>query len=292
MSKSMADPIFGASNAPSSGRFVSARMQAAAQFGARAAMAAALSALAACAQAPSKAELTLMSRSENKPLLPATRAERDAIEAKDLLSQAAFWGAEYDKSPTDYEASLKLARVLRGIGSIKRAQEVASQALTSHPADVELTLVYAQTCLDLGRPDSAVGPLARVESAALTDWRILSLVGVTMDQLDRHSDAQDYYRKALALAPDNVHILSNLALSYTLEGKPKLAEETLRKAVALNGMDERVRQNLVLVLGVQGKFSEAEAAVSPGTPKDLTEANVAYFRSLLTPARKWDALKR
>ena len=50
---------------------------------------------------------------------------------QDLLTQAKFWAAEYDKNPNEYEASLKYARVLRAIGSAPRAAEVA--AAGAHP---------------------------------------------------------------------------------------------------------------------------------------------------------------
>ncbi len=236
-------------------------------------------------------EQALVDTSQTHSILPATREERDTIDAQDLLTQATFWGKEYDKNPNEYEASLKLARVLRAIGSTQRATEVASQALNLKQGDVDLTLIYAQASLDQGRPDQAATALAKAEGAGLKDWRMMSIIGVTMDQMDQHAAAQDYYRKALALSPDNPKILSNLGLSYALDAKPKLAEETLRKAASLSDIDPRVQENLALVLGVQGKFDEAEKAVSGDMPKELVDSNAKYFRTLLTPARSWDNLR-
>jgi Flp pilus assembly protein TadD len=248
--------------------------------------------LAACVTAPKPTaqEIALIDDAA-RPILPATRAERDAAERQDLLTQATFWGKEYEKNPNDYEAALKFARTLRGIGSSQRAAEVANQALTLKQADVELTLVYAQASLDQGKAEDAAMALARAEAAGQNDWRMLSIIGVTMDTLDEHTPAQDYYRRALALSPDNPKILSNLALSYALEGKPALAEQTLRDAAALPDADARVRHNLMLVLGVQGKFDEAEKLVSSDTPKLLIESNREYFRAMLSPARTWDTLR-
>jgi Flp pilus assembly protein TadD len=248
-------------------------------------------ALSGCAgaQKPTPQEKALVSAAEAKSILPATQEERDAADRMDLLSQATFWGKEYDKNPNDYETALKLARVLRAIGSSQRATEVASQALNLKQGDVELSLVFAQASLDEGRPQDAATVLAQAEAAGKNDWRMMSIIGVTMDQLDQHAPAQDYYRKALALSPNNPKVLSNLGLSYALANKPALAEETLRKAAAEDA-DARVHQNLALVLGVQGKFAEAEKAVSPDTPKELVDSNAAYFHALLTPARKWDSV--
>ncbi len=247
--------------------------------------------LSACASAPTATEQAIAKDIQAKSIIPASRAERDAADRQDLLNQAKFWGAEYDKNPNDYETSLKFARVLRAMGSSQRSSEISAQALTAKPKDVELTLIFAQAQLDQGRPDLAVTPLARAEGAGVTDWRMLSIIGVVMDQMGRSSDAQAYYTKALALSPDNSKILSNQALSYALSGQPQKAEQILRGVVDKPDADPRVRQNLVLVLGVQGKFDEAKAAAGPTIPKELVDANQEYFKALLTPARKWDSLR-
>lgn len=253
---------------------------------------ASLLALSACVTAPppSPQELALV-QTATSPILPATPAERQKVEQEDLLTQAKFWGAEYDKNPNDGEAAVKYARSLRAIGSVARASEVASQALTMKPGDVELSMIYAQASLDQGKPQDAALALARAEAAGQNNWQMLSLIGVTMDSLDQHSGAQDYYRRALALSPDNPKIMANLGLSYALEGKPGLAEQTLRQAIALPGADNRVMQNLVVVLGVQGKFDEAEKIAGTDVPKALMESNREYFRAMLNPSRSWDTLR-
>lgn len=247
--------------------------------------------LAACAAAPPTAQELAMVDAATSPILPATQAERDMAEKQDLLTQAKFWGAEYEKNPNEYEAALKYARVLRAIGSSARATEVAQQALTLKQGDVELTLIYAQAALDQGKAADAAMALARAEAEGQSDWRMLSIIGVTMDSLDKHSGAQDYYRKAIALSPDNPKILANLGLSYALDSKPGLAEQTLREAMALPGADNRITQNLVVVLGVQGKFDEAEKIAGADMPKALIESNREYFRSMLNPSRNWETLR-
>lgn len=254
------------------------------------ASAALFSACAATAPKPTPQELAVI-ETATKPILPASVTERAEIEKHDLLTQAKFWTAEYDKNPNEYEVALKYARVLRAIGSSSRSSEVSAQALAMKPGDVELSMIYAQTSLDQGKPEDAAQALARAEREGQNDWRVLSIIGVTMDSLDQHAGAQDYYRRAMALSPDNPRILSNLALSYALDGKPGMAEDTLRQAITLPDADSRIKQNLVLVLGVQGKFEEAEKLAGPDMPKLLVEANKDYFRSMLTPSRTWTTLR-
>lgn len=249
-------------------------------------------ALSGCvAAAPPTAQETALINTAVSPILPATQAERDMADKQDVLTQAKFWGQEYDKNPNEYQAALKYAHALRGVGSSARAAEVSTQALTLKQGDVDLTLIYAQASLDQGKPQDAAMALARAEAAGQSDWRLLSIIGVTMDQLDQHAGAQDYYRKASAISPNNPKILANLGLSYALEGKPGLAEQTLREAIALPGADNRVTQNLVIVLGIQGKFDEAEKLAGAEMPKAMLDQNREYFRAMLNPSRKWESLR-
>jgi len=251
---------------------------------------AALAAACATATPPTEQELAMIDNATGA-LLPSTPAERALADQQDLLTQARFWAGEYDKNPNEHEAAVKYARVLRAIGSGPRAAEIAAQALSMKPGDVELTMIFAQAMLDQGKAQDAAMALARAELAGQGDWRMLSIIGVTMDSLDQHATAQDYYRRALELTPNNPKILSNLGLSYALEGKPGLAEQTLRQAIALPGADSRVTQNLMMVLGVQGKFEEIAAAAGPDMPKALVESNRDYFRAMLNPTRSWDTLR-
>lgn len=251
---------------------------------------AALAAACATAAPPTEEELALIDGATS-PLLPATPEARALAEQQDLLTQASFWASEYEKNPSEYESALKYARVLRAIGSGPRSAEVAAQALSMRPGDVELTMIFAQAMLDQGKAQDAAVALARAEVSGQGDWRLMSVIGVTMDSLDQHPAAQGYYLRALELSPENPKILSNLGLSYALEGKPGLAEQTLRKAIALPGADSRVTQNLMMVLGLQGKFEEIGVVAGPEMPSALVDANRDYFRAMLNPTRSWDTLR-
>ncbi|MDP3737166.1 MAG: hypothetical protein Q8R02_07245 [Hyphomonadaceae bacterium] len=251
----------------------------------------ALLGLGACIAAPPSSQEIQMVDAAGRNVMPASKAERDLAGQQDLLNQAKFWTNEYDKNPNEYETALKLSQVLRAIGSSPRSSEISAQALAMKPGDVELSLIYAQASLDQGKAEDAATALARAEAEGQNDWRFLSIIGVTMDSLDQHTPAQDYYTRALALSPNNPKILSNLGLSYALDGKPGLAEDTLRRAILLPDADSRVKQNLILVLGVQGKFDEAEKIAGNDLPKALIESNRDYFKSMLNASRTWDALR-
>ena len=76
----------------------------------------------------------------------------------------------------------------------------------------------------------------------------MSAEGAILDQVGNKDQAQQVYRKALDLKPNEPSVLSNLGMSYVLEGDLKMAETYLRTASEQPGADSRVRQNLALVV--------------------------------------------
>ena len=80
--------------------------------------------------------------------------------------------------------------------------------------------------------------------------------------------------------------MSNLGLSLALTGNPEDAEIYLRRAVVQPEAGARERQNLALVLSIQGKFDEARDVGAADLPDELVDANIDYFRAMLTPRQR------
>ena len=92
----------------------------------------------------------------------------------------------------------------------------------------------------------------------------MSAEAAILDQIGQKDEARQNYRKALDLKPNEPSILSNLGMSYVLEGDLHTAETYMRSAAQQPNADSRVRQNLALVVGLQGRFDEAEQIASAG----------------------------
>src|SRR5690606_28935288 len=114
--------------------------------------------------------------------------------------------------------------------------------------------------------------------------------GAILDQLGEPDAARDLYRRALELQPDEPSVLSNLSMSYLLQGDLNAAERYLREAGAAPGAGSRVRQNLALVLGLQGRFEEAEKIRRQDLSPRQAEANGAYLRALLSLRDSWSQI--
>jgi len=84
--------------------------------------------------------------------------------------------------------------------------------------------------------------------------------------------------------------LSNLGMSYLLQGDLKTAEMYMGKAASSPAADSRVRQNLALAVGLQGRFQEAETIARQELTAEQAEANVAYLRAMLTQNDSWSEI--
>jgi Flp pilus assembly protein TadD len=201
--------------------------------------------------------------------------------------QLAVWGPRYHANPGDATAAMFYARALRAIGQREQAVAVLQQSSMRNPNDMKLLGEYGRALADAGEYPEALDALRRAHTPDNPDWRILNAQGAVLDQMGRHAEAQGHYTAALKLKPNDPSVLSNLALSYALEKKLRLAEATLRKAAAQPGAPPKVRQNLALVVGLEGRFAEAERIASADLPPSEAEANVAYLRQLLARQSEW-----
>ena len=248
--------------------------------------------LAACATAPTKDELAYEAALKDRELVPASADQRAQVKTQDPMTQAAFWGIEYEKSPGDVEAATEFAKALRGIGSGPRASEVASQTLSLAPDNIELLTLLGKSLLSQGNATGAVDILRRAWSINPEDTSVLGALAVAYDQTGRHREAQSTYRKVLQREPDNAANLSNLGLSLALTGEPEEAETLLRRAINQPAAGARERQNLALVLSLQGKFEEAREIGSEDLSDKRVDQNIDYFRAMLTPqARRYGELR-
>ena len=139
--------------------------------------------------------------------------------------------------------------------------------------------LFAGTCLALPQASSSIDPkaatdfqegrVADAESALESvlrahphDLSALSLMAVILDSQRKYSEAEEFYRRALQIAPGSTVILNNLGNHYLATGNLKKAEESFRRVVAID--PHHVNANLQLAdMSVQRKDgAEALACLS------------------------------
>ncbi len=255
---------------------------------------AALAGLGACATTGEGLAQSARGQSEGAPrdARSVDRRARESVAGADLLTQMAFWAGEYQTFPNDLEAAQRFADALRRGGRTERAAQVAGEALGRFPEDRNLLMTYGLAQIGANRPHEALQPLALLAQADAQNWRARSALGAALDQLGRYPEARRAYEEALALAPDNPGVLTNMGVSHIMAGEPAEAETVLRRAVALAGAPVEARQNLAVAIALQGRFDEAEQLVRVDVPPAQATANMVYLRGLLRDNRRWGDLGR
>lgn len=200
---------------------------------------------------------------------------------------------QWKADPTQVNVAIAYANSLDELGQkptqIEVLRTTASKTTTSPVAQLEI----GKALLGAGDMEGATTSLERAVQLNPRDPHALSVLGAVLDQQTRHVEAREQYTQALALAPGDVTVMNNLAMSYSLQGKLPEAEATLRKAMSLPAAKgtPRIRQNLALVVGLQGRFDEAKKIASEDLPPDQVEANMAYLQQMLASQNTWAKLK-
>jgi len=110
----------------------------------------------------------------------------------------------------------------------------------------------AATDFEEGRVADAESALESELRADPRDLSALSLMAVILDSQRKYSEAEEFYRRALQIAPTSTALLNNLGNHYLATGNPKKAEESFRRVVAID--PHHVNANLQLAdMSVQRK---------------------------------------
>lgn len=128
--------------------------------------------------------------------------------------------------------------------------------IESAPGD---PLSQGRALLEGGYTNEAIAELSIAAVAGPTDTNLVeanNLLGLAHDRLGQHKRAQEFYDRALSVAPQNARVLSNLGHSLYLDDRYNDALARLKTAARLAPADTQVANNLALVYGRLGKYDE------------------------------------
>jgi tetratricopeptide (TPR) repeat protein len=109
----------------------------------------------------------------------------------------------------------------------------------------------------VGRVADAEAALESVLRAHPRDVSALSLMAVILDSQRNYSQAEEFYRRALQIAPRSPVILNNLGNHYVGTGNLKKAEESFRRVVAVDPHHPNANLQLAEMSLQQGQGAEA-----------------------------------
>ena len=201
----------------------------------------------------------------------------------ELAKATEYWGKKFASNPRDAKYAVNYARNLKAMGQKRRALAVLQQASIFNGKDVKLASEYGRLALDLGQTSLGAKILAKVDNPTRPDWRVISARGAALAKQGKNTEALQYFERAIAIAPNQPSVMNNLAMAYTMDGRPAKAEALLRKAalVAKPKFAKRIQQNLALVLGLQGKYDEAKTVATNQVGAIKASADVNTIRQLV-----------
>ena len=215
----------------------------------------------------------------------------EQMSAGELAKAGDSLGKAYASNPSDKATALKYAQVLQMNGRTDQSLAVMRKLAIAYPTERDVLAAYGKALASSGELEPALDAVRRAQTPEYPDWKLVSAEAAILDQLGKSGEARTLYRRALDLKPNDPSILSNLGMSYVLEGDLRTAETYMRSASEQPAADSRVRQNLALVVGLQGRFEEAEKIASAELSPDQAKANVAYLRGMLKQQNAWSQLK-
>jgi Flp pilus assembly protein TadD len=195
------------------------------------------------------------------------------------------------------QANVKLgsqfAKSLADLGQVEQQIQVLSTVAQLNRSKPDVQAQIGKELLKLGKSEQAVPMLEIAAAAPEAKWQTLSALGTAYDEQGRYKLAQDKYRLALKLSPNESAVMNNLAMSHSLDGDLKQAEKILREAMQSPGAKNynKLRQNLALIVGLQSRFDEARKIASADLPPDQVEANLAYLEQMLSQQNTWAKLQ-
>lgn len=215
----------------------------------------------------------------------------ETMSAGELHKATIALGQSYAKNPNDKRIATNYAAALQMDGDADQSLAVMRKLAIVLPKDRDVLAAYGKALAANGQFEPALDAVRRAQTPEYPDWKLVSAEAAILDQLGQRDGARQNYRKALDLKPNEPSILSNLGMSYVLEGDLRTAETYMRSAAQQPNADSRVRQNLALVVGLQGRFDEAETIASQELSPEQAQANVTYLRQMLAQQNAWSQLK-
>ena len=194
--------------------------------------------------------------------------------------------AAYRKSvaakPDVFESNLNL-----GLQLAKSSQPDAEQFLraatqlkpTSHVAEGQarawLSLAHV---LEMTKPDDAIAAYRQASELQPKDPEPHLAAGLLLEKEEKFADAEEEYKKALALDASAADAVTGLANIYMRGRRFPEAEAELRKLVAARPDEAAARIQLGRVLAAEGKNEEAIAELQAG--EKVAPADVSVQRDL------------
>ncbi|HKQ86315.1 MAG TPA: tetratricopeptide repeat protein [Candidatus Acidoferrales bacterium] len=184
-------------------------------------------------------------------------------------------------APDDSESALWLARLYRAENKPEDAEKILRNILAKQPDDGQALEQLSQLLIDEGRSQEAVALLAQAADQ-FSSPDLYDLLGDAYSQDKQYGKAEDAYKKAVAMDPDDPGHRHGLADTLLTENKYAEALEQYKK---LSQMEPGTADNYLRMSQLYrqlGQFNDAEASLmrakqlAPGNLEILDNEALLY----------------
>ena len=197
----------------------------------------------------------------------------------DVVTAVAMYRRAHQAAPNAIVPLLRLGSSLAQLGSYQESAGAYRTALELDAVNAEAQRGLGNALVALNRPTEAL-PYLETALAISNDYRAYNSIGVALDHLGRHEDAQFYYRQGVTAAPNDIDLVSNLAISLALSGQFQEAIQLAEQAATVPEANMRHRSTLALVLALAGRMDESAEIIASDMPTDGVNATMQYFAVL------------
>ncbi len=132
------------------------------------------------------------------------------------------------------------------------AVKVMNEAIQLFPDDFTVNLILGLSLAQSNRSSEAKPYLKKAVDINPTDVNALSAYGFTLNQLKEDDEAIKYIKMALQLSPDNVNLLGTLGLIYDGQANWEACDSTYEKALSLDSTNALINNNYAYSLSERG----------------------------------------
>jgi Flp pilus assembly protein TadD len=172
----------------------------------------------------------------------------------------------------------KFSSKIAGWGSTTAAAEVSEPAADSKNVKPDPYTV-ARLCERRGQPAQAESLYKTAIERYPNKVGPYHRLGVMRAQQRRFREADEYFAKALAIAPNDPVLLGDAGYCQYLQHNLDQAEQLLRRAVDANPRDPLNGNNLAIVLAEKGAYDEALVVFKRVGSESQAYANLAFIYS-------------
>jgi len=240
--------------------------------------AAAVVMLSSCAKTSKTKALAANAPTPKNSTLPILMQRQviNAIDAGDGDYRTKTLREKMMAEPENLKVRLDLAESYTQRGFPEVALEHYRLAAERFPNSAEVQVRLAQSLRGQREQEAAIRQLSKFVSSHDKTPELLTMLGILHDDLGKHKEAEEAYRGAIVLAPNQDYLHNNLGYNLKLQGKVRDAADSFRKALELNPTSETARNNLAELLKAN---PEASAGVlkSAGDPAMAHNNLGAYY---------------